>query len=103
MEAVARVVWAEARGEPEEGQIAVIDAIRNRSKGNLVEATLTGMARGKLDEKIAELVAVTLRKEVSHCYSYWYNPDTATDEWWLERTKDWPGEMIGRHWFMREP
>lgn len=98
--AVARVVYCECRGEPKEGQIAVIDAMRNRGE-RLNKVSRRGMCRGKLTDKFVELASETLRKPVSHDFKYFLNPKTSTDTSWLKIALNRPGKMIGRHWFSK--
>lgn len=104
--AVASVVYAECRGEPIEGQIAVIDVIRNRAEKKgipIAEATKRGMVSGKLDHRFVLLADSILKLPVGHEWTYFHNPDIATDTKWLRKTKTWPRTKIGGHVFMRKP
>lgn len=101
--AIAEVCWCEARGEDVEGQVAIVDAIRNRASWKnegLWNATRRRMCnRGRIDPKLVELVAVVLREPVSHPYRHWLNPATATDMDWLKYALTRNGKMVGRHLF----
>lgn len=98
--AVARVVYCECRGEPLEGQIAVIDVMRNRGE-RLNKVSRKGMCRGKVTEKFIKLASVTLSAPVSHDFKYFLNPTTATDTSWLRYALKRPGIMIDNHWFFK--
>jgi hypothetical protein len=96
--AAARVVYCECRGESIEGQIAVIDVMRNRGE-RLNKVSRKGMCRGKLNDKYIKLASETLHKPISHGFKYFLNPTTSTDTTWLRIALNRPGKMIGRHWF----
>lgn len=101
--AVARVVWKEARSEPEEGKRMVVQVIKNRAehyKESILETTRRGMAwDGKLEPKIVELVVDEMEKEVCHGFRYWLNTKTATDRKWVRYAKRQDGLLIGNHFF----
>jgi spore germination cell wall hydrolase CwlJ-like protein len=102
--AISRVVWREARGEPIEGQKAVVHAIRNRAiyfKEDIVRTTYRGMKRGKLDNKIVEMVSKEMERPIQHSYIFWLNPKTATDTGWVKYARGRRVKLIGRHWFFK--
>lgn len=100
--ALARVCYCESRGEVLEAKIWAMDVVRNRAKEkgvSIVEATYTGLCRGKLDVKLVKLAAKVLRREVSNRYRYFFNPITATDLDWVRYGFSQPGEYKGVMWF----
>lgn len=100
--AVAEVLYAEARGEPQEGRLAVVHAIVNRSKKykeTILEATRRGMRSGKLDPKLVEEASWMLKTKVGHSYCHWIAFGAATDLEWKNYAMRQSGMMIGRHFF----
>lgn len=100
--AVAAVIQSEARGEPQNGRLAVVHAIVNRSKKykeTILETTRRGMRSGKLDPKLVEEVSWMLKTKVGHSYCHWIAFDTATDLKWKRHAKGQSGLWIGRHFF----
>lgn len=100
---VAKVVWAEARGESLEGKIFLIDAVRNiaHEQGcSLFDATFRKrMKKGKIDQDLVALVAAQLDRKISHPYSFWINFQKATDREWADYARKQEGSLVGRHFF----
>lgn len=90
----AAVIHAEARGESEEGKLAIISALKNGAHGYKV---------GKLRPELVELVAGEIEKPVRHPYRFWINFDRATDIRQIrlarKAMRDKRGLMVGSHWF----
>lgn len=100
--AVASVLYAEARGESQEGRLAVVHAIVNRSRKyeeSILETTRRGMRSGKLDPKLVEEASWMLKTKVSHSYCHWIAFDAATDLKWKGYAKRQSGLSIGGHFF----
>ena len=101
--AVARVVWSEARNQPEEGQRMIVQVIKNRAakyKETILETVRHGMvSKGRLDPKIVELVEDEMGKDVGSRYCHWIRLDKATDKKWVEYAKKQDGVTIGSHFF----
>jgi len=101
--AVAEVLWAEARGEPDEGKVMIVATILARSEKygiTVIESTRRGMRRGRLDRKMVEFAQVALKRGAGE-YFYWLNPSRCTDLGWLEYANTRNGMKIGRHVFLR--
>lgn len=100
--AVAAVLYAEARGESQDGRLAIVHAIVNRSekyKEGILETTRRGMKSGALDPKLVEEASWMLKTRVGHSYCHWIAFDTATDRDWVGYAKRQEGIKIGRHFF----
>lgn len=100
--AVASILYAEARGESQNGRLAIVHAIINRSKKydeTILETTRRGMKGGKLDQKLVEEASWMLKTRVGHSYCHWIAFDTATDRDWVGYARKQEGVKIGRHFF----
>lgn len=100
--ALAKVVFAEARGEGIAGQIAVVDVVRNRCElsGRTIEQeSRTGFCSGKLTHEFADLAADVLSRPSSHPFLFFLNPKRSTDCDWLAYSKTQRGLNIGQHFF----
>ena len=90
-ECLARVMYAEARGEPFEGVIAIGQATVNRSASkNKPICALTGVAQKKLPSKMAEYyksIAKHLLSKPSNSVAM------NADSWNTGRTPAYPGEV----------
>ncbi len=100
--AVASILYAEARGESQNGRLAIVHAIVNRSKKyneSILKTTRRGMRSGKLDPKLVEEASWMLKTKVGHSYCHWIAFGAATDLDWKNYAMRQSGVMIGRHFF----
>lgn len=108
---LARIISAEARGEPYEGQVAVGAVILNRIEHPSFPDTLAGVIYQPLafscvdDGQINQPVADSAYKAATDALNgwdptggaiYYYNPVTATSKWILSRPII---KQIGKHVF----
>lgn len=108
---LARVISAEARGEPYAGQVAVGAVILNRIEHPSFPSTLAGvvyqpgaftcMADGQIDQPVAESARRAAQEALggsdpSGGAIYYFNPDTATSAWIWSRPLI---KVIGKHRF----
>lgn len=108
---LARVISAEARGEPYAGQVAVGAVILNRIEHPSFPSTLAGvvyqpgafscMDDGQIDQPVAESARRAAQEALngsdpSGGAIYYFNPDTATSAWIWSRPLI---TVIGRHRF----
>lgn len=108
---LAKLVYAEARGEPYKGQVAVAAVVLNRVKSSSFPNTISGVIyqrnaftcvnNGSINNTPdsscirAALDALNGWDPTGGCL-YYYNPKTATDDWIRTRTVK---TVIGRHSF----
>ena len=108
---LAKLVYAEARGEPYKGQVAVAAVVLNRVKSASFPNTISGVIyqrnaftcvnNGSINNAPdsscirAALDALNGWDPTGGCL-YYYNPKTATDDWIRTRTVQ---TVIGRHSF----
>ena len=108
---LAKLVYAEARGEPYKGQVAVAAVVLNRVKSASFPNTISGVIyqrnaftcvnNGSINNTPdsscirAALDALNGWDPTGGCL-YYYNPKTATDSWIRTRTVQ---TVIGRHSF----
>lgn len=105
---IAKVIHAEARGEPYEGQVAVAAVVVNRVKDERFPATVQEVvtepgqfkvSRGQVIDRHVEAAQVALAGEdPSNGALYFYAPDLSTCAW--IRTREVTAE-IGGHRFAR--
>lgn len=108
---LARVISAEARGEPYAGQVAVGAVILNRIEHPSFPNTLAGvvyqpgaftcMVDGQIDQPVAESARRAAREALagsdpSGGAIYYFNPSTATSSWIWSRPLI---KVIGKHRF----
>ncbi|NCB63056.1 MAG: spore cortex-lytic enzyme [Clostridia bacterium] len=108
---LAKVISAEARGEPYSGQVAVGAVILNRIEHPSFPNTLAGvvyqpgaftcMVDGQIDQPVAESAVRAAREALngsdpSGGAIYYFNPDTATSAWIWSRPLI---RVIGKHRF----
>ena len=108
---LARVISAEARGEPYSGQVAVGAVILNRVEHPSFPNTIAGvvyqpgaftcMVDGQFNEPVAESAVQAAREALagsdpSGGAIYYFNPDTATSAWIWSRPLI---KTIGKHRF----
>ncbi len=108
---LARVISAEARGEPYAGQVAVGAVILNRIEHPSFPGTLAGvvyqpgafscMLDGQIDQPVAESAVRAARDALNGADPsggaiYYFNPATATSGWIWSRPLI---KVIGRHRF----
>lgn len=111
LDLLARLISAEARGEPYEGQVAVGAVVLNRvghaSFPNSISAVIyqpeafTCISDGQFDEPVAESAYRAARDAMngwdpSYGAIYYFNPSTATSAWIWSRP---PIVDIGKHKF----
>ena len=108
---LAKLVYAEARGEPYKGQVAVAAVVLNRVRSSSFPNTISGVIyqrnaftcvnNGSINNTPdsacirAALDALNGWDPTGGCL-YYYNPKTATDDWIRSRTTK---TVIGRHYF----
>ncbi len=108
---LARVISAEARGEPYAGQVAVGAVILNRIEHPSFPSTLAGvvyqpgaftcMVDGQIDQPVSESARRAAQEALggsdpSGGAIYYFNPDTATSAWIWSRPLI---KVIGKHRF----
>ena len=108
---LARLISAEARGEPYEGQVAVGAVVLNRMEHPSFPNTMSGVIYqsgafsclydGQFDEPVAEISKKAAQEALtgvdpSGGAIYYFNPVTATNQWIWSRPLI---TMIGRHRF----
>ena len=108
---LARVISAEARGEPYAGQVAVGAVILNRVEHPSFPSTIAGvvyqpgaftcMVDGQIDQPVAESAVRAAREALngsdpSGGAIYYFNPSTSTSSWIWSRPLI---KVIGRHRF----
>ncbi len=108
---LARVISAEARGEPYEGQVAVGAVILNRVEHPSFPSTVAGvvyqpgafscMLDGQIDQPVAESCVRAAQEALngtdpSGGAIYYFNPSTATSSWIWSRPLI---KVIGKHRF----
>ena len=108
---LAKVISAEARGEPYAGQVAVGAVILNRIEHPSFPSTLAGvvyqpgaftcMADGQIDQPVAESARRAAYEALSGSDPsggaiYYFNPSTATSSWIWSRPLI---KIIGKHRF----
>ncbi|MCD8331139.1 MAG: spore cortex-lytic enzyme [Oscillospiraceae bacterium] len=111
VELLARVISAEARGEPYEGQVAVGAVILNRVEHPSFPATIAGvvyqpgaftcMEDGQIDQQVADSAVRAAQEALngsdpSGGAIYYFNPGTATSSWIWSRPLI---KVIGSHRF----
>ncbi|WNC12383.1 cell wall hydrolase [Brevibacillus brevis] len=111
MELLARLVYAEGRGEPYEGQVAIAAVVLNRvaspqfpdtvSEVIFARNAFSPVQNGKLSHKSNESTRKAVRDAVNgmdptNGSLYFFNPKTATSDWILSRQKT---VAIGHHQF----
>ncbi|MBE3577128.1 MAG: cell wall hydrolase [Limnochordales bacterium] len=112
-ELLARAVYAEARGEPLEGQVAVAAVILNRRddprfpdriadiiyQPGAFEAVADGQINLKPDANAYRAVALALKGwDPTNGALYYWNPARTTNRWIWSRPVL---RVIGQHWFAR--
>ncbi|MBY0087672.1 cell wall hydrolase [Brevibacillus brevis] len=113
MELLARLVYAEGRGEPYEGQVAIAAVVLNRVASDNFPNTVReviyapnafspvhdGNLTHKLNESTRKAVQDAVNgKDPSNGSLYFFNPDTATSKWIWSRPVT---VEIGNHRFAR--
>lgn len=113
MELLARLVYAEGRGEPYEGQVAIAAVVLNRVASDEFPNTVReviyapnafspvhdGNLTHKLNESSRKAVQDAVNgKDPSNGSLYFFNPDTATSKWIWSRPVT---VEIGNHRFAR--
>ncbi len=111
VELLARVISAEARGEPYSGQVAVGAVILNRVEHPSFPSTIAGvvyqpgaftcMVDGQIDQPVADSAYRAARDALNGADPsggaiYYFNPDTATSAWIWSRPAI---KTIGSHRF----
>jgi N-acetylmuramoyl-L-alanine amidase len=107
---LARLVHAEAKGEPYEGKVAVAEVVLNRVEHeqfpdtvkeviyqkNAFEPVQNGAIQEPADSEAIEAVEDALENENNIDCLYFFNPDTATSDWIFTRDVV---KTIGNHSF----
>lgn len=114
LELLARVIYAESRGEPYEGQVAVAAVVLNRVKSSHFPNTIRGVvyapgqftsvSDGQINLKPNETAYRAARealagKDPSYGALFFYNPKTARTLSWLSTRKT--TVQIGNHVFAK--
>lgn len=110
---LVRVVSAEARGEPHEGQLAVAAVILNRVKSSAFPDSIsevvyqknqfTCMTDGQINQEVSQSCYQAVQEALQGndptggCL-YYYNPKTATSKWIFQLPIDF---RIGNHVFSK--
>jgi N-acetylmuramoyl-L-alanine amidase len=108
---LARLIYAEARGEPYTGQVAVGAVVLNRVKSSLFPNTVSGViyqsgaftpvSDGQINLS-PNSTAIRAAQDAMNGWDptygclYYYNPATATSKWMLSKTVNL---VIGNHAF----
>lgn len=118
VDAVARTIWGEARGESWEGQLAVASTIWNRANGNtnrlddvvkqrkqysIWNSGVPEKGGGEEWKKVIALAEqmVTNQFKPSVPYTHYFNPDVASPNWAYENGKlVRDHKIIGNHVFL---
>lgn len=110
---LARVIYGEARGEPYEGQVAIAAVVLNRVKSSSFPNTISGVIyqsgafTAVSDGQINLTPNATAKKAAQDALNgwdptygsiYYFNPDTATNEWIWSRPYV---TTIGKHRFCK--
>ncbi|KZE51488.1 cell wall hydrolase [Brevibacillus parabrevis] len=113
MELLARLVYAEGRGEPYEGQVAIAAVVLNRVASSQFPNTVrevifapnafspvqNGKLSSRTNESVRKAVADAVNgKDPTNGSLYFFNPDTATSKWIWSRPQT---VVIGNHRFAR--
>ncbi|MGC5323870.1 cell wall hydrolase [Brevibacillus sp. SYSU BS000544] len=113
MEMLAQLVYAEGRGEPFEGQVAIAAVVLNRLDSgkfsddlngvifekNAFSVVQDGKLPAKTDDTARKAVKEAIRgKDPSMGSLYFFNPETATSSWIWSRQK---ATHIGNHIFSK--
>ena len=113
MELLARLVYAEGRGEPYEGQVAIAAVVLNRVASSQFPNTVrevifapnafspvrNGRLSSQTNESARRAVADAVNgKDPTNGSLYFFNPDTATSKWIWSRPQT---VVIGNHRFAR--
>ncbi|MGV2941350.1 cell wall hydrolase [Mesobacillus sp. LC4] len=107
---LARLVHAEAKGEPYEGKVAVAEVVLNRVENeqfpdsvkeviyqkNAFQPVQNGAINKPAGEEAIKAVEDALENENKIDSLYFYNPDTATSQWIFTRDVV---KTIGKHAF----
>jgi N-acetylmuramoyl-L-alanine amidase len=112
-ELMAKMVYAESRGEPFEGQVAVASVILNRVKDSRFPNTVSGVIYQPgaftpvQNGQLYQTPNATAYRAVDNAMKGWdasggaiyfYNPDTATSAWiWSRQIV----KKIGKHYFAK--
>ncbi len=101
VELLARVISAEARGEPYSGQVAVGAVILNRVEHPSQPGAFTCMVDGQIDQPVADSAYRAARDALNGADPsggaiYYFNPSTATSAWIWSRPLI---KVIGSHRF----
>lgn len=101
--ALARVIYAESRGEPVEGQEWVAFAVINISTRNDITVQQAcnsrGIASGMLEASHIETAAWAMKVVPRMGYTHWLNKKSATSKKWLAFSIKQTGEQKYSHWF----
>ncbi len=101
--ALARVIHAEGRGEPLEGQEYLAYAVMNIATEMNVPVNeackMKGIASGKLQARFIEVARRCLITSPTHNFTYWLNPTTSTDKKWLMFARKQTGDSCFNHYF----
>lgn len=113
MELLARLVYAESRGEPYEGQVAIAAVVLNRVASSefpnsVREVIFAPNAFSPVNgDQLSHKTNESARKAVQEAVNgkdptngslYFFNPDTATSKWIWSRPQT---VVIGNHRFAR--
>ncbi|WP_079508659.1 cell wall hydrolase [Mesobacillus jeotgali] len=107
---LARLVHAEAKGEPYEGKVAVAEVVLNRVENeqfpdtvkeviyqrNAFQPVQNGAINKPANEEAVKAVEDALENDNNMDYLYFYNPETATSQWIFTRDVV---KTIGKHAF----
>ena len=89
LEILAKTIFGEARGEGEQGQIAVACCIFNRQKSNKWFA----------GRNIAEIIEKAKAKDITNGATHYYNPNVCKKPAWAKDKE--PCAKVGHHLFFK--
>lgn len=100
--AMASVIEAEARGEPERCKCLVGEVLKNRADWQgltINESSLIGLKRKKPSQKSIETAKFVMQNQHEHSFIFFLNPDLATDAKWIAQNRKFKKVRCGGHVF----
>lgn len=101
IELIAKVVYAEARGECDEGQRAVVQVVMNRVHSSSYPNTIIEVVRQKGQFVIGKTFTKKEIANVEHVLEHGFDLPPAVMYFGTWRFRKGEAIKIGNHWFMR--